>query len=61
MFFDNLNKKSKIFYLNWYGKYGFRPYDNIKDKINRRMNIKYERNQNIMETITIIKFAKQIL
>ena len=45
----------------WYGKYGFRPYDNIKDKLNRRMNIKYEHNQNIMETITIIKFAKQIL
>ena len=38
---------------NWYGKYGFRPYDDIKDKLNKRMNIKYEHNQNIMKSITI--------
>lgn len=51
-------KKSQIFYLTWYG---FRPYDNIKDKLNKRMNIKYEHNQNIMKSITIIKFVLQIL
>jgi len=38
---------------NWYGKYGFRPYDNINDKLNKRLNIKYENNQNIMSSITI--------
>jgi hypothetical protein len=37
----------------WYGKYGFRPYDNIKNRIDKNLIIKYDNNKKIMDTITI--------
>jgi hypothetical protein len=41
----------------WYGKYGFRPYDLKTNKLELdvRLNEKYEKNMEIMNTITISK------
>jgi hypothetical protein len=37
----------------WYGKYGFRPIDNLTYKLDKINNMKYNNNVSIMETITI--------
>lgn len=37
----------------WYGKYGFRPYDNIKNKIDKQLNEMYNKNKEIISKITI--------
>lgn len=37
----------------WYGKYGFRPYDNNKNKINKLLTDEYNKNKKIIENITI--------
>ena len=37
----------------WYGKYGFRPYNNSKNIINERLDKKYNNNKIIMDVITI--------
>ncbi len=47
----------------WYGKYGFRPRDNITNNIDKYQNKKYENNVKIMDTLTIsdinlIKYIK---
>jgi hypothetical protein len=47
----------------WYGKYDFRPRDNITNNIDKYQNKKYENNVKIMDTLTIsdinlIKYIK---
>ena len=39
----------------WYGKYGFRPYNISKKKINKKFTEYYENNKNIMNNITILQ------
>jgi hypothetical protein len=50
----------------WYGKYGFRPRDEITFKIDKYKNKHYENNIKIMDTLTIsdidlVKYIKQTL
>ena len=37
----------------WYGKYGFRPYNNTTNEIDPYLNQKYNNNKKIMNKITI--------
>lgn len=37
----------------WYGKYGFRPYDIQVKSMNKRTNKEYDKNKEIMKSITI--------
>jgi hypothetical protein len=64
---SNYIKLAKMLILltghTWYGKYGFRPRDNITNNIDKYQNKKYEKNVKIMDLITIsdinlIKYIK---
>lgn len=53
---ENIILSKMLFLLSsdtWYGKYGFRPYDIQVKSMNERTNKEYDRNKEIMESITI--------
>lgn len=60
-------KLSRMHFLlngnTWYGKYGFRPYDPIKNKMSKEDNIEYEKNQEIIKRIKLrdVPYLKQMI